>query len=161
MTTPESVSENKKPVLTVILLAVAALIAVLSALPSVQSKVRSWLNSEQRQVLAKITAYYGVEQEKYLVLKIKDSFGISVEIYQEPEEGPQVLKQKFEMLNDSDAFITLDRNSTGLALSDANKDGQLDIIAPSVDRNGNLRLNTFSYNNDLGVFEQLLESHHN
>lgn len=158
MTTAENTTENKKPLLIGILLAAAALIAVLSALPSVQSKVRAVLNSEQRHVLAKINAYYGVDQQKYLVLKIRDAYGISVEIYHESANGPQVLKQKFEMLNDSDAFITLDKNSTGLALSDADEDGQLDIIAPSVDRNGNLRLNTFSYNNELGVFEQLLES---
>lgn len=161
MTTVDNKSENKKPVLVGLLLAGAVLIAVLSALPSIQNKARGLLKSEQRQVLAKITTYYGVEQQKFLVLKIKDTHGIAVEIYHEPTEGPQILKQKFEMLNDADAFITLDKNSTGLALSDVDKDGQLDIIAPSVDRNGNLRLNTFKYNTDLGIFEQLLESQQN
>lgn len=159
MTTPDAPRETKRPILVLCLLLTAGAVAVLSAVPAVQSKMRGWLRHEERNVLAKITAYYGVEQHQYLILKIQDAFGLTIEIYQEePATGQQLFRQKFELLHDSDAYITLDKSTTNLALSDADKDGQLDILAPSVDRNGNLRLNAFKFNGSLNVFEPLVEN---
>ena len=159
MNTADNSPQNKKTAAIVTLLAIAVIAAVLSSLPAVQNKAKSFFVKDNRIVLAKLSAFYGVDQHNYLILKIKDAYGIHVEIFQDiPESGQQIFKQKFEMLHDSDAYITLDKNTTNFALSDANKDGQLDIIAPSVDRNGNLRLNTFRYNNSLNIFEPMSEN---
>lgn len=155
MNTADNTIERKKTRYIVILAVFALIIAVLSAIPSVQNKIKPYFSNDPRVVLAKINAFFGVDQDEYLILKVKDPFGIQIEIYDAKDTSKPVFKQKFELSQDSDAYITLDKNTTNLALSDVDKDGQLDIIAPSVDRNGNLRLNTFRYNFELQQFEPL------
>lgn len=150
-----SKTKNTRNIVILLILAIGA--AVLSSLPLVQNKIQSYLSKDSRQVLARVNAFYDVDQKEYLILKIKDSFGIQVEIYEVKGESQQIFKQKFELTQDSDAYITLDKNTTNLALSDVDKDGQLDILAPSVDRNGNLRLNTYRFNLELNSFEPLVE----
>ena len=89
-----------------------------------------------------------------MILKIQDSSGIIIEVYDvNRETRAQTFKQKFELAQDADAYVTLDKTSTNLALSDVDQDGYMDIMTPSVDRNGTLRLNTFRYNLDLKMFE--------
>lgn len=159
-------SKNEKQIKNtpyiVILLVFAAMTAILSSLPIVQNKVKSLFLEDNRLVLAKVSGFYGVEQIEYLILKIKDSSGIQIEIYEvtgkeNTGQSQQIFKQKFELMQDSDAYLTLNKSTTNLALSDVDKDGQLDILAPSVDRNGNLRLNTFRFNAELNSFEPLVE----
>ncbi len=155
-------SETKNKRAIIVLLVLAAFAAVLSSFPSVQSRTKSFFAKDSRLILAKVNAYFGSDQKEFLILKIKDSSGIQIEIYEVTSQAgnpqtQQSFKQRFELLQDSDAYITLDKNTTNLALSDVDKDGQLDIIAPSVDRNGNLRLNTYRFNSDLRSFEPLVE----
>lgn len=153
-------SKNSRAIIVLLLLAVAA--AVLSSLPAIQTKTRGLFAKDTRLILAKVNTFYGVDQKEYLILKIKDTSGIQIEIYEvasqsKNQQAQQNFKQRFELLQDSDAYITLDKNTTNLALSDVDKDGQLDILAPSVDRNGNLRLNTYRFNSELNSFEPLVE----
>lgn len=140
-------------IIALLVLAIAA--AVVSSFPSVQNKVKEVFIKPNRVVLAKINTFYGVEQKEYLILKIRDESGLQIEIYELQKDGNQSFKQKFELTQDSDAYITLDKNTTNLALSDVDKDGVLDILAPSVDRNGNLRLNAFRFNAEFNSFEPL------
>lgn len=159
MNTADNTSSSKKNILIGLLFAAALIIAILSTLPSVQTRLQSLFNSDTREILAKVEAYYGGDQIQLLILKIQNSHGLSIEIYQEQtESGQQIFRQKFDLLHDSDAHITIDSNATNLALSDVDQDGALDILAPSVDRNGNLRLNTFRYNTDLHIFEPMTEN---
>lgn len=147
---------NKKWVF--VFLIAAILIAILSSLSGVQRKISPLLESQTRSVLAKVTSYYGVDQDQFLILKVKDTQGIQVEVYEvDRNSNAQIYRQKFDLSQDSDAYMTIDKNSTNLALSDVDKDGHLDILAPSVDRNGNLRLNTFRFNEDLKQFEHYSE----
>jgi 6-phosphogluconolactonase (cycloisomerase 2 family) len=148
---------NKKWVF--LFLIAAVLIAVLSSLSGVQKKISPLLDNQNRKVLAKINSFYGVEQNQFLILKVKDGEGIRIEIFEiDKNTAAQTFRQKFDLFQDSDAYVTIDKNSTNLALSDVDKDGQMDILAPTVDRNGNLRLNTFRFNTDLKMFEPYLES---
>ena len=145
--------------MTVLLATTALAIAILSAVPSIQLRFKEIFSGTDRHVLSRITAFYGAEQNEYLILKIKNDSGILIEIYEKPKDGSaQIFKQKFELIQDTDAYITLDKSTTNLALSDVNKDGQLEILAPSVDRNGNLRLNSFHYNSEFNSFEPLQET---
>lgn len=154
-------SKNSRAIIILAVLAIGA--AVLSSLPIIQTKTRAlFFSKENRLILAKVNAFYGTDQKEYLILKIKDTSGIQIEIFEvnsQPQGLPaqQNFKQRFELLQDSDAYITLDKNTTNLALSDVDKDGQLDILAPSVDRNGNLRLNTYRFNSELKSFEPIVE----
>lgn len=162
MTTDERPISGKKKNLSIALIAVAAVVAVASSIPAVQNYAKSLLSKPERHILAKVTGYYGTNQNEYLILKLKDEFGIQIEIYEtDKETSQQIFKQRFELTQDTDAYITLDRNTTNLALSDVDKDGQLDVLAPSVDRNGNLRLNSFRFNAELNSFEPLQENHPN
>lgn len=149
--------KNGKKKYLVALVLIAAITAVASSLPSVQNYFKQSILQNERQILAKITGFYGIDQTEYLILKIKDGTGLQIEIYEKKDRVTQTFKQKFDLVQDSDAYITLDRNTTNLALSDVNKDGQLEILAPSVDRNGNLRLNSFRYNPEYNTFEPLQE----
>ena len=142
---------QKKSVFFLILFAV--LFAALTLIPSVRQKLQTLLNTHQRVVLAKINGFFSSEQTRLLILKVKDSSGLQIEVYElDPTTGVQIFKQKFSLNEDSDSYVTLDKNSTNLALQDVDRDGNLDIIAPSVDHNGNLRLNTFRYDSEAKSF---------
>ena len=143
---------QKKSILFFILL--AFLFAGLTVIPAVRTKLQALLNTQQRVVLAKISGYFSAEQNHYLILKVKDAAGLQIEVYeQSTEPNSQIFKQKFDLSEDSDSYVTLDKNSTNLALQDVDQDGNLDIVTPSVDRNGNLRLNTFRFNSESKLFE--------
>jgi hypothetical protein len=159
MATEENSLSDKKKHLSIALTALALFAAFTSSMPSVQNSVKAFLNKPNRQILAKIIGFYGPEQNEFLILKLKDEYGIQVEIYEKNREtSQQIFKQKFELLQDTDTYITIDRNTTNLALSDIDKDGQLDILVPTVDRNGNSRLNSFRFNADLNSFESIQEN---
>lgn len=159
MTTNENSPNSKNSKFIFVLLFVALVIAVLSSLSSVQKLVQPIFHNSNRSVLAKVSSFYGEEGLKILILKVQDSSGLQIEIFQTAAGSTtQEFKQKFDLAQDADAYVTIDKNSTNLALSDVNHDGHMDIIAPSVDRNGNLRLNTFRYNTELKMFEPYIES---
>ena len=63
---------KKKKQFTIILAFVAFLTAFASSLPTVQNYVKSIFTKPGRQILAKITGFYGVDQTEYLILKIKE-----------------------------------------------------------------------------------------
>lgn len=140
---------------TLIFLIAALSVALITSLPIVQKKIASMMPEVSRTILAKVSAFYGASQTEYLILKVKDGQGLQIEIFTvDIKTHAQVFKQKFNLSQDSDAYVTIDKNSANLALSDIDKDNQLDILAPSVDRNGNLRLNTFRFNPELNSFEE-------
>lgn len=143
---------QKKWVLLILILSIG--FAALTTIPTVRLYLNHWVNPSQRIILAKLTGYFSTEQTQLLFLKVKDGNGLQIEIYElEPATSVQKFKQKFDLSEDADSYVTLNRNSTNLALQDVDQDGYLDLIAPSVDRNGNLRLNTFRYNSSLKSFE--------
>jgi len=134
--------------------AIAVSCVVLTLIPSVRSQLTALLNPPNRTILAKITGFFSNEQIQFLILKIKSQNGLQIEVFEvDSKTSTQTFKQKFDLSEDSDAYVTIDKNTTSLALQDVDHDGNLDIVAPSVDRNGNLRLNAFRYNSDLKLFE--------
>lgn len=144
---------------SILLFIFAALVfAGLTLIPSVRSQLQNLLQPQARVVLAKTTGYFLAEQKQFLILKVKDQTGLQIEIYEFLQNSKaQTFKQKFELTEDADSYVTLDKNSTNLALQDVDQDGNLDIIAPSVDHNGNLRLNTFRFNSETQFFEPYLK----
>lgn len=107
--------------------------------------------TESRKILAKsFTEYLG---KSYVIFKIKTNFGIDLEIYEkDPTTQQQSFKQRFSFNNDAEAFLMINNNAINLGLVDINQDGRLDIIAPTVDKNGASRLNVFQYDSDLLQF---------
>lgn len=134
-----------------------SLFAILLSAIALTLKIKNWgpTTGTNRVILSKVS-FTAKTGEEFLVLKIKDRKSINIEIFQvNTLTQEQTFKQKFEFTNDSDAYITINKNSTNLALTDTNNDEQKDIVSPSVDQNGNLRLNSFSYNTDLKLFETI------
>lgn len=135
-------------------IAIALCCVALTLIPSVRNRLAAVINPPSRTILAKINGYFSPEQNEFLILKIKSQTGLQIEVFEiDPKTSTQTFKQKFDLSEDSDAYVTLDKNTTSLALQDVDRDGNLDIVAPSVDRNGNLRLNMFRFNTDLKLFE--------
>jgi hypothetical protein len=154
MNTNENSDKVSQKRIIVGFITVAVLFVGLTLVPSIRSRLNTVLNPPNRNVLAKITGYFSGDQIQFLILKIKSLGGLQIEVFEiDPKTQTQSFKQKFELTEDSDAYVTLDKNSTNLALQDVDHDGNLDIVAPSVDRNGNLRLNTYRFNSDLKMFE--------
>lgn len=140
---------GNKLVLYVALIVVALVFAVLSTNNSFR-KLFSSENIQTREVVGKVFATFG--EMNYVILKIKTETGIAVEFFEKPATGQQKLKQKFSLGDDTEAFLMINDNSTNLSLVDTDKDGELDIVVPTVDRNGNSRLNVFKYQADLNQF---------
>ena len=74
-------TKNKKKKYLIALVVIAAVTAVASAFPSVQNHFKQLISKNEREILAKITGFYGIDQNEYLILKNKDSSGLQIEIY--------------------------------------------------------------------------------
>ncbi len=159
MTANENLPHSRNYKVIFIFVFIALLVAVLSSLSHVQKMVQPFFKSSTRAVLAKISLPFSGEADSFLILKVQDSSGLQIEIYTiNALSSTQTFKQKFDLPLDSDAYVTIDNNSANLALSDVDHDGYMDILAPSVDRNGSLRLNTFRFNSELKMFEPYSET---
>ncbi len=130
-----------------------AIIAIIIAVLSTQPKIRELFNSEKiqtREILAKIFTEFS--NQKFVIFKVKTESGIDIEIFEKDIRNNQHLKQKFSLTDDSEAFLMINGNSVNLGLNDVDHDGIVEIIAPTVDRAGNSRLNIFKYNAELNQF---------
>ncbi len=130
-----------------------ALIALAAAVLSTQPKFRQIVSADRiqtRQILAKIFSEYA--NKNYVILKIKTESGIDLEIFEKDSSNNQRLKQKFSLTDDSEAFLMINNNSVNLGLNDVDHDGAPEIIAPTVDPNGNSRLNIYKYKTELDQF---------
>lgn len=156
--TSEHLTKNQRRNL-IVMLGIALVLAILASTPSVRLYFQSKFTAPDRIILSKVSGYIQAAQKQYLVFKVKEGHGLSIEVYEVSEKGDsQTLKQKFNLEDDSDSYVMIDKNTTNLALSDVDQDGSLEIIAPSVDRNGNSRLNTFKFDPNLNSFSPMVKS---
>lgn len=141
--------------ISIIAIFLCFLVAILSSLASVRNYLVK--DTTNRKILSKIYTEYADHQ--YTVLKIKTAQSIEIEIYEkEKSSNQQILKQKFNLNDDSEAYLMINSSALNLSLIDVNKDGFLDIVAPTVDKFGNSRLNVFVYNSDIDQFTLSLPS---
>ncbi|MFN3454922.1 MAG: hypothetical protein ACK41T_08185 [Pseudobdellovibrio sp.] len=135
------------------LIVTTVVICLISAILSSLTPVRKLFNSytDERKILAKI--FTEQNSKSYIIFKIQTHDGIDLEIFEKDTlHGSQKLKQKFSLVEDNDAYLMINHNSVNLTLIDVNGDRTLDIVAPTVDKNGQSRLNTFIYNKDIEQF---------
>ncbi|MES2802255.1 MAG: hypothetical protein V4654_07165 [Bdellovibrionota bacterium] len=149
--------ENEKSI-SIPLLIGALVISLVFAVGSSMSSVRRifYSNTEERKILAKaFTEYSG---KAFVVFKIKTNAGVEIEIYEKDlANNNQQFKQRFQLSDDVEAYLMVNNNSMNLGLVDVNNDGQMDVIAPTVDKSGNSRLNVFQFNSDLNSFVPYVE----
>ena len=154
LTLNTTADKKSSTVFTVVIVLVCLLFAILSSLTGVRQMLSS--RKSERTVLAKVFAKY--DQKVFVIIKIKTESGLDVEVFEKDPEGhQQKLKQKFSLNDDNDAYLMVRNDSINLGLFDVNKDGQLDIICPSVDRLGNSRLNIFEDSKELHQFIPLID----
>lgn len=137
-----------KPWLVIFIL-LALVIAVLTSTKS----VREFFNpqDEYRKILAK--AFTQDLEKNYVIFKIQTRNSIDIEIYEKTADLPQPrLKQKFSLAGDKDSHLATTDGSVGLVITDIDKDGTMDIVAPTVDTQGQSRLNVFKYDEHLSQF---------
>lgn len=149
--------ENEKSI-SIPLLIGALVISLIFAVGSSMTSVRRMFNSntEERKILAKAFAEYN--GKAFVMFKIKTGMGIEIEIYEKDlANNNQQFKQRFSLNDDMEAYLMVNNNSMNLGLVDVNSDGQMDVIAPTVDKNGNSRLNVFQFNSDLNSFVPYVE----
>lgn len=135
------------------LLVSALIVSLFFAVGSSMTSIRKIFTptGEERKVLAKVFADYG--HKIYVIFKVKTRDGIALEIFEKDvSHDQQNFKQRFILTDDSEAYLMVNNDSMNLGLVDVNKDGQMDIVAPTVDKNGNSRLNVYEYNKDLNQF---------
>ena len=150
--------ENEKSISMPLLIS-ALVVALVFAIGSSMASVRRIFtpSTEERKILAKAFAQY--HEKSFVVFKIKTNTGIEIEIYaKDPVSNNQQFKQRFPLNDDAEAYLMVNSNSMNLGLVDINADGQMDIVAPTADKNGNSRLNVFQYNPELDSFIPYVEA---
>lgn len=136
-----------------VMFAALFVLAILIAVASSSSELRNYISEKlnKREIIAKV--FQKFNETDYVVLKIKTSSGIEIEIYEKSaEEVSQKLKQKFSFENDFDSSLLVEGNAVSLGLSDIDGDGSTDIVVPTVDQYGLSRLNIIRFDPDLNSF---------
>lgn len=129
-------------------------LSLLALNPSWKSKVRGVLVSEERKILAKTSAYLSSDGPFVSVFKVQEGSQIYLEVFssENGQETPRLL-QKIALSPGQDGYFNFQGNATNLAISDADNDGVMDILAPTFDDQMTPRLNVYRYNPAMQVFE--------
>lgn len=137
---------------TIALLLFAFAFAFLSSLPSVRNSVVQLIYSEQK-VLAKIN--FTIADKSFAAFKLARPDAVILEIYEKSETGDKLI-QSFSFKGDSNALLQIKDVPVSLGVSEAKITGDFELFAPTFDKNGNSRLNTFRYEASLNQFQQIL-----
>lgn len=142
--------KSSKIILYILVFGFMLAASVFSSMNVVRTFFMSHKTSE-RTILAKLT--FPVGEKTYMVFKIKTEFGLLVEIFEKAETENQKLKQKFEFLDEKEAFLMVNSNAENLFTIDYDKNGTDEIVAPTIDKQGQSRLNILYYNFELDQFQ--------
>ena len=146
---------SKKEVFALAALAVVAmLITVVAVVPSLRNSVKSFIAQDERTIIAKVGGSLGPQGPKVTALKIRSAEGLSLEIYSDTGEGLNLLA-KIILQEKRDGYFSLKGNATNLALVDVDKDGLMEIVAPTYDDQMIPRLNIFKYNDQSKHFDRV------
>lgn len=139
----------------IFVLAALVMIATVVALnPAWKARIKGLVFSDERQILAKTSAYLSTEGPFVSVFKIREGSQIFLEIFSsgDGQEAPKLL-QKIQLAPGQDGYFNFQGNATNLAISDADKDGVMDVLAPTFDEQMTPRLNVYRYSPTLQRFE--------
>ncbi|KYG69085.1 hypothetical protein AZI87_07645 [Bdellovibrio bacteriovorus] len=146
MTSSDTTFKNKELVLMAVLALVAMALVTVAVVPSLRNKVKDAFLSSERNVVAKVSGSLSSEGPRVTVLKIQSKNSLSVEVFSQNEGGEMVLLAKLPLFENRDGYFLFKGNATNLALTDVDKDGSLEIVAPTYDDQMVPRLNIFRFN---------------
>lgn len=142
-----SESTFKKSELT--FMAILAIIAMamisIAVIPSIRINIKNFFTFSGRSVIAKVSGSLGAEGPPVTVLKIQNKGILGLEIFTDTPEG-QVLMTRVPLADARDGYFLHQGNATNLAITDIDKDGNVEIVAPTYDDQMIPRLNIFRYN---------------
>lgn len=125
---------------------IAMALITVAVVPSLRNSVKNAFLSANRDILAKVSGRLSADGPQITVLKIKSKNTIFIEIYSQEESGELVLMSKIPLFDARDGHVLMQGNATNLAITDVDKDGQLEIVVPTYDDQSVPRLNIFRYN---------------
>lgn len=151
----DSAFKKKEILLMAGLALIAMALTVVAVVPSLRSKVKDAFISTNRKIVAKVDGTLGKNGPKVVILKIQSGSALSLEVYQSEEQGGLTLLSKLPLYETRDGFVLVQGNATNLALVDVDKDGTLEIVAPTYDEQMVPRLNIFRFNSDTSSFDRV------
>lgn len=137
--------------LTLVAMALVTVVVV----PSLRNKIKDTFVSSERNVIAKVSGSLTAQGPRITVLKIKSKGGLSLEVYSVDDVNEMHLLSRLPLFETRDGYFLLQGNATNLALTDVDKDGSLEIVAPTYDEQMVPRLNIFKYNPDTKSFDRV------
>jgi hypothetical protein len=130
----------------------AALVAVVH--PDIRSLLRTQIQpTNQREVLATITAPLSEGGAQVKVVKIRTPQALILEVFETGENTSGSLLQHIELPDKRDGYFTFNGEATNLAIDDIDGDNQAEIIVPSFDENLVAHLNIFRFQSETRQFE--------
>lgn len=151
----ESTFKKKEIILMGVLALVAMTLVTVAVIPSFRTQIKETLMTMDRDVIAKVSGQLGPDGPKVMVLKIKSKNNLSLEVFATDTPEGMTLLAKIPLYETRDGYFLLQGNATNLALTDVDKDGTVEIVAPTYDDQMVPRLNIFRYNPATKSFDRV------
>lgn len=137
--------------LTLVAMALVTVVVV----PSLRNKIKETFLRSERDVIAKVSGSLTPEGPRVTILKIKSKGNLSLEVYSIDNANEMHLLSRLPLFETRDGYFLVQGNATNLALTDVDKDGNLEIVAPTYDDQMVPRLNIFKYNPNTKSFDRV------
>ncbi len=155
MTKSESIFRKKEVVLIGALALVAMTLVTVAVVPSLRMKIKDTFSESDREVIAKVSGSLSPDGPRVTILKIKKNKALALEVYSTDENEGLTLLARLPLFETRDGYFLLQGNATNLALTDVDKDGNPEIVAPTYDEQMVPRLNIFRYNPATKGFDRM------
>jgi hypothetical protein len=152
--TTEQKTSKKETILLIALAVIAMAVTTIAVVPSLKTKARDFFIKSDRTILAKVDGSLTPEGPRVTVLKIKSQGEISLEVYEQKDDGQHMMAH-LSVDETRDGYFSLQGNATNLALTDVDGDGVMEIVAPTYDDQMVPRLNIFKYNSETKSFDRV------
>jgi hypothetical protein len=104
----------------------------------------------KRTILSTISGYLSPKLPFMKILKIQENDNYILEVYKKDESGSFTFLNRVPLVNSLyDSQIDVNGITTNLLLSDVDKDSELEVLVPIIDKDFTPRLRIFSYNHQL------------
>lgn len=122
-----------------------------------REKVRDFIISDQRKILAKaIGDLTGQSTDSFTVLKVQDRDSLAIEVYQNLDNGKKTdFRARFILPEKREGYFSYQGNAVNLVLMDINADGKMEILTSAYDDNLVPRMHVLHFDNERIDFEEL------
>lgn len=155
MNTDESSFKRTETFLLISLGLIAMILIAVAVIPSLRTKVKEAFLVSGRDVIAKVSGQLTESGPQVTVLKIKNNNILNIEVFAADDEQNLTILARLPLFESRDGYFLLQGNATNLALTDVDKDGTLEIVAPTYDDQMVPRLNIFKYTPETGTFDRM------